>query len=258
MQKYLYVLFFMLGSFCVGIAQDEPRSAAMQQAVEEFDKFHYVDAAKMFESVISKEPNNLEAKEKLAMCFRKMNNPQNAERWYALIVNESADPMNKLYYAQALAQNQRYPESKEWYQKFAESMRGDKRGKEFANSYTDVDKFFQDSERYTIELAPFNSKDADFSPTYYKGGIVFCSSRPRTDNKNKLIHKWTGKRFLDRYYAPGGGAKARPLSEALNTQYHEGSAMFYNDYNSIIFTRNNFNDGKYGTSSEDINKLKLF
>lgn len=258
MQKYLYLLFFIFWSLSSGIAQDAPRSAAMQQAVDAFDKFHYVDASKMFEMVIGKESNNLEAKEKLAMCYRKMNDPVNAEKWYALVVNQSADPMNKLYYAQALAQNQRYEESQQWYQKFAEAMRSDKRGKEFATSYNDVNKFFQDTERYTVEPAPFNSKEADFSPAFYKGGIVFCSSRSRTDNKNKLIHKWTGKRFLDLYFAPGGGSKARPFSEALNTQYHEGSATFYNDFNSIIFTRNNYNDGKFGKSSEDINKLKLF
>lgn len=258
MQKYIYVLLFFILIVSEGFAQEKPRSLAMQQAIEVFDKFHYVDAAKMFESIISKESGNIEAKEKLAMCYRKMNDSENAEKWFASVVIESAEPMNKLYYAQALAQNQHYDESKEWYQKFAEAMRSDKRGKEFALSYADVDKFFQDSERYTVELAPFNSKDADFSPAYYKGGIVFCSSRPREDNKNKLIHKWIGKRFLDLYYAPGGGPKARPFSDALNTPYHEGSAMFYNDFNSIIFTRNNYNDGKFGTSSEDINKLKLF
>ena len=192
------------------------------------------------------------------MCYRKMNDSKNAEKWFALVVNESADPMNKLYYAQVLAQNQKYAESREWYEKFAIAMKSDKRGKDFANSYADVDKYFKDVERYTVELAPFNSKDADFSPAYYRGGIVFCSNRPRDDKKNKLVHKWTGKRFLDLYYAPGAGPKAKPFSNNLNTQYHEGSSTFYNDGASIIFTRNNYNAGKFGKSTDDVNKLKLF
>lgn len=258
MKKLILLSFLTFLTAWISLAQDKAPSASMQQAIEEFDKFHYLNAAKLFESIVSKESSNIEAKEKLAMCYRKMNDTKNAEKWFATVVNESAEPLNKLYYAQALAQNQRYPESKEWYQKFAEAMKSDKRGKEFALSYTDVDKFFQDVDRYTVELAAFNSKEADFSPAYYKGGIVFCSNRPRDDGKNKLVHKWTGKRFLDLYYAPGGAAKARPFSDALNTQYHEGSSIFYNDFNSIIFTRNNYNEGKFGTSSEDINKLKLF
>lgn len=258
MKKILLVCALFLVAVMGLKAQDKPKSGAMQQAIEEFDKFHYADAAKMFEALIVREGGNTEAKEKLAMCYQKMNDSKNAEKWYGMVVNESADPMNKLYYAQALAENQRYPESREWYQKFSEAMKSDKRGKEFATSYADVDKFFQDAERYTIELAPFNSKDADFSPAYYRGGIVFCSNRPRDDGKNKLIHKWTGKRFLDLYVAPGGAAKAKPFSESLNTKYHEGSSVFYNDGNSVIFTRNNFNAGKYGKSTEDINKLKLF
>ncbi len=254
------VLIFALFLACVGKvgAQDKPLSGAMQRAVEEFDKFHYAEAAKMFEQVMAKEGASLEAKEKLAMCYRKMNDTQNAERWFALVVNESADPMNKLYYAQTLAQNQKYAESREWYDKFSQAMKSDKRGKEFFVSYGDVDKFFKDAERYTVEIAPFNSKDADFSPAYYRGGIVFCSNRPRDDKKNKLVHKWTGKRFLDLYYAPGAGPKAKPFSDNLNTQYHEGSSTFFNDGASIMFTRNNFNAGKFGKSSEDINKLKLF
>jgi outer membrane protein OmpA-like peptidoglycan-associated protein len=230
----------------------------MQRAVEEYDKFHYAEAAKMFETLMAKEGANLDAKEKLAMCYRKMNDSKNAEKWFALVVNESADPMNKLYYAQVLAQNQKYAESREWYEKFAIAMKSDKRGKDFANSYADVDKYFKDVERYTVELAPFNSKDADFSPAYYRGGIVFCSNRPRDDKKNKLVHKWTGKRFLDLYYAPGAGPKAKPFSDNLNTQYHEGSSAFYNDGASIIFTRNNYNAGKFGKSTDDVNKLKLF
>ena len=258
MKKIILICALFLVVFSQLKAQEKPQSEAMRTATGEFDKFHYANASKLFEALVIREGGNVDAKEKLALCYRKMNDPKNSEKWFGQVVRESADPINKLYYAQALAQNQRYPESREWYQKFAEAMKSDKRGKEFATSYGDVEKFFQDSERYTIELAPFNSKDADFSPAYYKGGIVFCSNRPREDGKNKLIHKWTGKRFLDLYYATGAGPKAKTFSEALNTKYHEGSSVFYNDGNSIIFTRNNFNEGKFGKSTEDINKLKLF
>jgi hypothetical protein len=35
----------------------------------------------MFEAFIAREGGNTEAKEKLAMCYRKMNDSKNAEKW---------------------------------------------------------------------------------------------------------------------------------------------------------------------------------
>lgn len=51
---------------------------------------------------------------------------------------------------------------------------------------------------------------------------------------------------------------AQRFSKSLNTRYHEGPATFYADGSRIIFTRNNFNDGRSKKSAEGINKLKLY
>jgi outer membrane protein OmpA-like peptidoglycan-associated protein len=48
------------------------------------------------------------------------------------------------------------------------------------------------------------------------------------------------------------------FSKTLNTKYHEGPACFTHLSNKIIFTRNNFNNGKYKQSADGINKLKLY
>ncbi len=48
------------------------------------------------------------------------------------------------------------------------------------------------------------------------------------------------------------------FSKELNTKYHEGPATFSADGSTIIFTRNNYNEGKSSKSSDNINKLKLY
>ena len=64
--------------------------------------------------------------------------------------------------------------------------------------------------------------------------------------------------------ADGLGYGTRPISSAqrfsktLNTKYHEGPATFSRDGSRIIFTRNNYNEGKTGKSAEGVNKLKLY
>ncbi len=48
------------------------------------------------------------------------------------------------------------------------------------------------------------------------------------------------------------------FSRTLNTKYHEGPATFSRDGSRIIFTRNNYNNGRYNKSSDGVNKLKLY
>ena len=67
---------------------------------------------------------------------------------------------------------------------------------------------------------------SDFSPTVYKNGIVFVSSRHDKGPK----FKWDDTPFLDLYYTETDVASAKPFSEALNSKYHEGPIAFYDDY----------------------------
>ena len=64
--------------------------------------------------------------------------------------------------------------------------------------------------------------------------------------------------------AEGLGYDKRPanvpkrFAQTLNTKYHEGPATFSADGSTIIFTRNNFNNGKAKTTTENVNALKLY
>lgn len=51
---------------------------------------------------------------------------------------------------------------------------------------------------------------------------------------------------------------AKRFSKTLNTKYHEGPATFSRDGSRIIFTRNNYNNGRASQSSTGVNKLKLY
>lgn len=45
---------------------------------------------------------------------------------------------------------------------------------------------------------------------------------------------------------------------SINSKYHEGPTAFFKDGSKVIFTRNNFLNGKTRRSSDGINKLKLY
>lgn len=48
------------------------------------------------------------------------------------------------------------------------------------------------------------------------------------------------------------------FSKDLNTKYHEGPLTFSADGSQVIFTRNNYNEGKSRKSTDNVTKLKLY
>ena len=59
-------------------------------------------------------------------------------------------------------------------------------------------------------------------------------------------------------YDADPAAASKRFSRTLNTKYHEGPATFSHDGSQIIFTRNNYNNGRANKSAEGVNKLKLY
>lgn len=258
MKRGVFLIIFLM---CAVVVQAQ--RSRLRKADVAFTKFNYKDAIKLYESYLAKNSNNKGAQENLAHSYRKVNDSKNAEKWYAVVVNHpNTKPVNKLYYAQALAMNGRYEESRKWYQIYAKEVGHDERGHVFEKTYQNLSQFYEDASKYEVRLAPFNSKKADFSPMFYRNGIVFCSSREPDEAKKrknkKEKHGWNGDRFLDLYYTRGGVTSPEPFHKDINSRYHEGPLAFYNGENSVVFTRNNYHKGKFKKSKEGINKLKLY
>lgn len=244
---------------CLSYLDVSAQSNLMVAANDAYDRFHYQEAIELFEQVLKVDPRNGEAEEKLAHSYRKINDSQNAERWYEKLVQGKNTPsQNKLYYAQALAKNGKYKESRLWYKAFARESRSDERGKVFEKSYKDTAHFHQNAHKYEVKLSNFNSLEADFSPAYFKEGLVFCSNRPHKNSPFKQKFNWNNSNYLDIFYIKGLYGKPEYFDKQINSKYHEGPLVFYNGDRSVIFTRNNYYKGKFRKSSEGINKLKLY
>jgi outer membrane protein OmpA-like peptidoglycan-associated protein/tetratricopeptide (TPR) repeat protein len=243
-------------------AWSHAQKVRMKLANSKYEQFHYADAIMMFEDIVASNPNNFEATEKLAHSYRKINNSKKAEEWYAKVVqNAKSQPINLLYYAQALAMNGKYSESRQWFAAYSAAAKNDPRGDRFARAYADsvMRRFFQDSARYKVDTVGFNSPQADFSPMFFRSGIIFSSNRtPAETTPVKHTFQWNKTPYLDLYVAPSGGNTAYRLRKDINSRYHEGPVAFYRSYDSIIFTRNNYLNGKYQTSKDKTNKLKLY
>lgn len=122
-------------------------------------------------------------------------------------------------------------------------------------------KSFGQTTNYVIVKAPFSSPKYDeFSPVYYKGGIVFCSNRTQkifsgystTDNKPffRLYHADTtrGTQWQE----------SRALQGSVNSNLNNGPATFNRNGDTMYFSRNLITEGNFREINRKENKLGLF
>lgn len=318
MKYFVYVFAFLT----LGLGINQARSqSALGQANQQFAKLAYSKAAELYEQALKSAPKDSTKRgvlTNLAYSYRQIRDTQNAERVYRLLTASGATSNDYLYLAQALASNGKYDEAKDTYEKYDKSQGEDQRGKGFSKTYSNVAKLSKNASSYTVEYLDINTNRSEFSPTYYKKGLIFVSARNEGVSV-KRVFNWNQTPFLDLYelpdlssigskktsklggstatapkaksnsynvgndfytgptandtkivgsYATPGVKKVEPLQEAvvasknagksINSKYHEGPVTFFKDGKKILFTRNNYNNGKYAQSKEGINKLKLY
>jgi len=117
------------------------------------------------------------------------------------------------------------------------------------------------SETYTVNPATFSSDKYDeFSPIYYKNGIVFCTNRNRnlflnySSSENKGLLKinfvdTTGEATL---------RSVRLLSRSLTTKFNDGPVTFNSRGDTIYYSRNLKVNGSLRENSNPRNKLGIF
>lgn len=322
---------YILCSLLLALISPVLAQSFTKQADHQFDMLAYAKAAELFEQALQNAKSIPEAelrsvKAKLAYCFRQIRDTQKAEQYYRDLIAMGELPTEYaqcyLYYAQSLASNGKYREAQEAYDKYNSVQKDDQRGPLFSKLYRDVSILSRNAASYKVDFLNINSTKAEFSPTYYRNGLVFVSAQGGEGNGIKRVFNWDNSPFLDLFYMPdrkeikggktasigGSGAKKaavayakvgrslgkddytaptsndsrtvgffggnnltdnlgyedQPVTESerfghsLNTKYHEGPATFSKDGSRVVFTRNNYNNGKYRESSDGINKLKLY
>ncbi|MBC8152322.1 MAG: OmpA family protein [Bacteroidetes bacterium] len=262
----------------------------------------------------------------LASAYQQVGDTQKAERIYRNWFENGSEvkPPFVLRYAQVLASNGKFKEAQTQYERYL-----DLKSQLPTTGMTPIPAADQlgkgaggaPAAKYRLDVLDINTANEEFSPVYYKDGLVYVSgnkgssagsdSRARSGyldllyvpERNQISVKTiinadgserkapggqsrnsTGRPVgRDEYtratpndsrttpnfggsinitdglgYTPRSMSQARPFSKSLNTRYHEGPATFSGDGTRIIFTRNNFNNGRARQSADGVNKLKLY
>jgi outer membrane protein OmpA-like peptidoglycan-associated protein len=146
-------------------------------------------------------------------------------------------------------------------EKFHQKAGNDKRANLFDKNKNYLDRIKVNSGRYKVEDAGINSKYSDYGSAFYLNKLVFTSARD-TGSLMQRKHKWTNQHFTNLYVTDLGEemtpGKVSKLSKKVNSKFHESSAVFTKDGQTMYFTRNNFLDGKKGKDGKEITLIKIY
>lgn len=220
----------------------EPRyRRLLTRANELYERYEFQEAVKKYQEVLQLERNCEEAWVYLARCYHYLREPAQVIKSYRKVErNSSALAIHdKLFYAQALESKGEYQLAIEWYQMYQKDNPQPHIAKKI-EYLQDIKTNVPVHENYSVQKLTINSLASDFAPSFFQDGIVFVSARP-VKKKDKL-YGWHQQSYLDLYYASATadsewGAPVT-FSADINTDLHEGPSVFYNNGQSVVFTRN--------------------
>lgn len=214
------------------------------------------------------EKRNLTTEDKIqiANAHRLNHEVENAAKWYAEVVNESDDPLHKLHYAQVLQSSGDINNSKHYYALFSKQINQSDNWSHlstiFSINISDKDRFIKNQVELRNEKH-INTNKLEFSPSMYKDGILFVSTKKPEKYPSIGKDPWIDENFMALYFAkrPQDEAlveNAEPFSYDLTTKFHEGPVSFNRSGDQVYFTRNDYLSGKRTNSSEGIMRLEIY
>ena len=259
----IYLLFFSFS--IVSFSQ----VGKLEKANLKYDKYDYIDARQIYLKVVEKGYKSAEIYRKLGDTYYFNSEYSGAAKWYYDLIKEFPNDATTTDYfraAQCMKTIGQPEESKKLMQIYKE-----KGGKAIAlSSYKNIaDTIFKkgvQDKLFEIEKVAVNTEYSDFGPAFYGDSlIVFASSNSsanKIENESADLSGWDNQPFLDLYQASLDENLTLKNSKALNgdvnSPFHESTAVFTKDGNTMYFTRNNYLDGKKKRDKDHVIRLKIY
>jgi len=265
MKNYSIYLLFSI-SVCFGLSSFA-QGKSLEKANENFDRFAFVDARKIYLQVAESGYETKELLEKLADSYYFNAKLEDAVPWYEKLTTTYGEEIDSEYwfrYAQSLKSIEQYDESDKVMEKFNTISGNDQRAEYFINTRDYLRFIEMQSGKYRLLKLAVNSKYSDYAPSFnHLGQLVFASSRGSNGGISRNVHEWNEMPFLDLYASnilEANGILQSPnrMKGKINTKFHESSTAFTKDGKTVYFTRNNYTKKKLGSNEEGTILLKLY
>ena len=244
----------------------------LNDALRHFELRSFPTAIQKFEAVLKDGSVKLSDADKLSVLlnlansYKLTNDGTNAERIFRQVFASGFDLIGDntksyLQFAQVLAQNGKYKESQEYYNKYSTSQVIESQSvnslKASANSKIseDISALTSGKGKYKVDFLDFNTANPEFSPMYYRDGIVYCSGK---GSGTSLLNEKGG--YLDLFYL-NDLSNVQSLGSDGNAKKSKGISLgevkpLGNDY----YSRSTANDSRtlnfFEKTGETVTKIK--
>ena len=231
----------------------------LDRANKKYADLAYIDASELYLDLAESGYRSEELFRKLGNIYYFNAKYAEAARWYRELfsLTEDFEPIYYLRYSQSLKALGNEELSIRWFNTYVEKEAPIPTPFENAMDYLDIIE--KNSGRYTMEPVNINSTGVDFGAAFHEKNLVFASTRKKKSRVR--LSPWDGLSFLNLYEAPietdGLLGTPKKLRGKVNTRYHESSAVFTSDGNTMYFTRNNVTPYKK-KRKQDIQHLKIY
>ena len=206
-----------------------------------YDRMQYSVATKMLTKEYKKAKSRLE-KGKLAYLigdsFRRMNENEKSIEWFQIAYDNQFGVDALKYYAFALKQNEQYEDAAAAFKNLGLEIGSPYEYRREITACTQASDWINgiDQNVYSVNLASFNTGDADYAPMVYGNDqLVFTSDRKSSVGED--IYNWTGNSFSDLFLVNINSNIVEPFDASINTSNNEGTVAFNESYTEMYFTR---------------------
>lgn len=219
-------------------------SVLFSDDIKEADKLYkqldYKYALEIYEKIMKENPS-VDIAQKIANCYRFINNTEAAEVWYKKAVSyPDANPDNYKFLAEALKQNGKFDEAAANFKIWGERNPALASDAEKQANICIVAKTWTENPDVGAMVESeigFNSENSDFSPAKFGNDILLVSDRWQKNKKGEEIYGWTGNPYLKIYSTNTASKQVNILKGTINKGFHSGPLAVYNSLDTIIFTR---------------------
>lgn len=224
-----------------------------KKADTKFNRLEFVSAIEEYKKVIEKGQGDTYIYAQLADSYYNIFSTEEAEEFYAKVLETSDSSEHMFRYAQMLKANGKYDQSNEWMEKFSAKVPEDNRAIAFRKNPTYINKILDKGQRFNIQNADFNSEYSDFGGSLQGRQLYFTSAR----NTSRKSYGWNDQPFLDIYTVAknedGTYNEAENVGTPINSKYHDADVAFSPDGKTVYFSRESFFENSFEKSKS--NKL---
>lgn len=251
--KFKFLITILIIIPLLGFAQDK-----RSKADNLFYGYRYQQAIAEYKKEMEKKPLTNHQLLNLADSYFSTGKYDNASELY-LEVNKndtimSVNRFNKML--QSLSKNSERDRVKTFLRSKADKLSPELlENAEFNYSLLEIPASNEDK---TIRDLGLNSPQGDFSPAFYKNGILFSSSRSRN---SKNVYEPTGESYLDIYFARISSTNTlvdvETFKEIPATEFHKSTPYYSTKLSTFFYILSNTEDGELRYDENGKNALAI-